>query len=154
MWDKALPLENTHTLLQNLNYAVSFSRWMKSFTASYSKNLTALLVARQLYICCLETKFMTPDSPKEGLFPQLICMCPSLTLYIQQRSWCTSRLSNNPKLIILPTYIILDHIIYCSFCMQSQMTEWRLSWSIILCPLACFLTWKQRLSFKGCIRHV
>lgn len=108
---------------ENLNYAVSFSRWMKSFTASYSKNLTALMVARQLHICCLETKFMTLDSPKEGLSPQLIRMCPSLTLSIQQRSWCTSGLSNDPKLIILPTYIILDHIINCGFCMQSQMTE-------------------------------
>lgn len=108
---------------ENLNYAVSFSRWIKSFTASYGKDLIALTVARQLHICCLETKFMTLDSPKKGLSSQLICMCPSLTLSIQQRSWCTFGLSNNPKLIILPTYIILDHIINCGFCMQSQTTE-------------------------------
>lgn len=108
---------------KNLNYTVSFSRWMKSSIASYSNDLTALMVARQLHICCLEAKFITLDSLKEGLSLQLICMYPSLTLAMQQRPWCTSGLSNNPKLIMLPTNIILDHIINYSFCRQSWTTE-------------------------------
>lgn len=39
---------------------------MKYFTASYSKDLAALRVARQLCKGCLETKFTTLDSPKAG----------------------------------------------------------------------------------------
>lgn len=36
-----------------------------------------------------------------------------------------------PKLIILPTYIILDHTMNYDFCMQIQTTEQRVSWGII-----------------------
>lgn len=67
MWDKALLLENTHTLLQNLNYAVSFSSWMNTYSiiqqelnCSHGCQATAYMLPRN--------KIHDPWLPRGGSF--------------------------------------------------------------------------------------